>query len=50
MPGDRRERLGQQAALERGGDPRALLVQARVLHRGAGAAPELLGELQVGLA
>ena len=44
----RRQRVGQQPALEGRRDVGALAVQARVLDRGAGAAAELLGELQVG--
>ena len=45
--GDDRQPRRQQAALQRGGDVRARRVQARVLDRDAGAAPELAGERQL---
>ncbi len=48
--GHARQAAGQQARLQRARDVRALGVQARVLDRRAGAARELLGERDVGLA
>jgi len=45
---DPRDPSGQQSDLQRARDVRALRVEARVLDRGAGAARELLGELDVG--
>ena len=49
VAGDLRQRGRQQRALQRAGDRRALLVQPGVLDRDAGAAPDLLEQLEVGL-
>ena len=46
---DLRQRGRQQRALERARDRRALAVEPRVLHREAGAPPDLRAQLEVGL-